>query len=306
MEIQHKDTGGVLWRVGADSLEGASLARADLRGAGLAGANLRGVDLRGADLRGADLHGAILTGANLWGEPVGAGWMRADTLTGERLTGLLGTLAAPVGLMASLVLGYGAWGLAPGLLVTLGLAARAGQHMWTRLEGADLRGAILTSVRLLHVDLRDADLRDADLYRAEMGCVFLQGADLRGADLSGVKAPFADRLDELTAWHRIDSPSNSSLFGLVSACRNRPPSPRLERRSLMGVCYDARTQWPAGFDPEAHGARLVRVGKRRAGAADGERRSEVSPALSPAGRGDEPSAIGSSHGCGDEVHPFPL
>jgi Pentapeptide repeats (8 copies) len=294
--IRHRDSGVVLQQVAAERLEGASLARADLHGADLAGMNLRGADLRGADLRGADLRGAILTDARLGG----------PALPGGGLNGFLAMLATPVGLLGSLVLGYGAWGLAPGFLVTMWLTRRAGQHVWTRLNGADLRGAILTSARLVHVDLSDADLRDADLYRAELTMVWLLGTDLRGADLSGVHSKPMQQLEDIQAWQRVESVPVFARARLPAGARHLPLPPRSERWPLTCVLYDVRTQLPAGFDPEAHGAHRVRSGKRRSGVALDEPSAEVTPAMSPTGRSDEPSAVGSTRGRGDEVRPSKL
>ena len=76
LEIRARDSDAVLWRTGADTLVGASLAGLALPGADLAGADLRGVDLRGADLCKARLTGANLRQARLdAGSPVGGEWL---------------------------------------------------------------------------------------------------------------------------------------------------------------------------------------------------------------------------------------
>ena len=83
-----------------------------------------------------------------------------------------------------------------------------------RLEG-DRPGPNLRGANLRRAPLAGAALRGADLRRADLTGADLRGADLRGADLSGALLLSAD---------------------------------------LTGVRYDARTRWPAGFQPLNHGA----------------------------------------------------
>jgi hypothetical protein len=93
------------------------------------------------------------------------------------------------------------------------------------LAGADLCGAALSSANLQHAGLRGTDLHRADLHLAD-----LAGADLRGADLRAVNFRGAD------------------LRGADLR------EARLNRADLNHSLYDARTQWPSGFDPHACGA----------------------------------------------------
>jgi hypothetical protein len=70
VEIRHRASGRVIWRVPGESLRGADLRRAPLQGADLRGVDLREANLQiatliDADLRGADLRGARLGGAYL-------------------------------------------------------------------------------------------------------------------------------------------------------------------------------------------------------------------------------------------------
>ena len=73
IEIRRHDTGEVLYRVDADTLDGVDLREqylflpdADLSNRSLKGAMLDGVDLMGASLRESDLSGASLRRANLF------------------------------------------------------------------------------------------------------------------------------------------------------------------------------------------------------------------------------------------------
>jgi hypothetical protein len=89
----------------------------------------------------------------------------------------------------------------------------------TYLAHADLRGANLAGTRLVYTELVGADLRDANLAGAVLMWTKMAGADLRGANLRGAA------LDDV---------------------------------SLTGARYNARTRWPAGFDPVKAGAIKVR------------------------------------------------
>ena len=87
------------------------------------------------------------------------------------------------------------------------------------LRGAALARAVLTDANLQGAVLASADLRDAKLTSANLIGADLRHADLRGADLTDARL-------------------------LVTA-------------DLTGVIYDRHTRWPAGFEPEERGARLV-------------------------------------------------
>jgi hypothetical protein len=88
------------------------------------------------------------------------------------------------------------------------------------LAHANLRGANLTGANLYGADLTGAILSDADLRAATLSHAEMRGADLRGA--------------------------NMKQQVLVAA--------ELDGADLTGVRYDARTEWPADFDPARHGA----------------------------------------------------
>jgi hypothetical protein len=87
------------------------------------------------------------------------------------------------------------------------------------LSGARLPGAVLAGARLVKATLTGADLTKADLSNSR-----LEGANLRGAKLQGTNLSSAD----------------------------------LTQADLTDALYDAATRWPTGFDPQKHGALLVR------------------------------------------------
>jgi hypothetical protein len=104
------------------------------------------------------------------------------------------------------------------------------------LQGRNLRGALLGGADLFGADLFGADLRGADL-----GGVLLSEADLSGADLSAANLADADL-------------SHANLCGADLTAAD------LTGADLTGARYDSRTLWPAGFDPDSHGARRTSTG----------------------------------------------
>ena len=93
------------------------------------------------------------------------------------------------------------------------------QHRVPDLSGARLSGSILLGAKLARASLKGTDLTKADLSNA-----VLRGADLHGAKLQGANLTGAD----------------------------------LTGADLTNALYDAATRWPTGFDPQKHGALLVR------------------------------------------------
>ena len=131
IEIKHKDTGKVLLRMDAATLQGA-----DLRGAYLSEADLTEVDLRAAMLRDTRLRDALLVGTDL---------TEAD-LSGADLSGV--SLADAILCRANLtkaVLANTELARAQFEDALLVHANFQGAHFWeTDLCGADLSGADLT------------------------------------------------------------------------------------------------------------------------------------------------------------------
>jgi hypothetical protein len=95
----------------------------------------------------------------------------------------------------------------------------AGARRWelTDIPGHTVGGLFLQNAEWFAVDLHSASL---------FACDF-QGADLRNADLRGVELLACD----FTGADLTDT-------------------------DLSGATYDTFTRWPAGFDPQAHGAHL--------------------------------------------------
>lgn len=93
------------------------------------------------------------------------------------------------------------------------------------LSGAYLRYADLSEASLYRTDLSRANLKNANLFKANLRKANLSGANLNGADLRE-----AD-LREITL--------------------NVQTS--LHYSNLEKAVYTPRTNWPAGFDPQAAG-----------------------------------------------------
>jgi uncharacterized protein YjbI with pentapeptide repeats len=274
IQIRHRESGEVLHRVSADSLESACLTRIRLRGADLRDANFCGADLRAADLRNADLRGAFLTGANLQSRTYSL-FLRTGLASG----GTIGCFRSVAGILLATAIGIAAglplWSLGIALLLLpIALTAMAAWGiMRTRLDGATLRGATLSGANLANAVLRGADLREANLAGAVLTQASFEGADLRGADLTGA---------ELRITSLIGADLRDTEFGAAD---------------LQGVWYDASTRWPDGFDPKAYGAKPLGklIDYRKPGAR--RRAEEVSPAAYGKARGDEPSPT--DHGSRD-------
>jgi len=83
-------------------------------------------------------------------------------------------------------------------------------------------------------ELADADLRGADLSDVNLYGIWMRRVDLRCANLA--RANLND--------------------AVLHECNLRGAA--LATTYLRGTRYDRRTRWPTGFDPQAHGARLVR------------------------------------------------
>jgi uncharacterized protein YjbI with pentapeptide repeats len=104
------------------------------------------------------------------------------------------------------------------------------------LAGADLRYSCLAGADLRHANLRDAQLWVTDLSHADLTAATLLRTQFQEADL------------------------RRAILVRANLCGADLRGSRLAGANLHGARYDIRTQWPVGFDPQAHGA--IRVGTR--------------------------------------------
>jgi uncharacterized protein YjbI with pentapeptide repeats len=193
----------------------AQLERADFDLAHLTEANLEHADLTLATLEGANLTGANLKEANL----------TEAILEGANLTGAY-----------------------------LGGATLTGADL-TR-AGAILEGANLTSADLTAANLTKATLKEATLTKATLFATNLTGANLTRADLTGADLTRAS-LTEATLFEANLTEAILVWADLTGADLTRTDLTKatLFEANLTDAVYDSETEWPAGFDPKAGGAR---------------------------------------------------
>ena len=99
----------------------------------------------------------------------------------------------------------------------------------------------------------NADLGDADLHDANLSDAYLHGANLSEANLRGADLSWADLREANLAGADL---SEAHLYGVdLRGASLREAD--LRSANLSGARYDANTQWPEGFDPEAAGAVLM-------------------------------------------------
>jgi hypothetical protein len=164
-----------------------------------------------------------------------------------------------------------------------------------RVPGDTLRGANLSGADLRQADLRNADLRNADLSFAYVPRADLSGADLRGAilegtDLGGTSLARANLsgLDLGRTLYGGTDLRDANVCGTNFLVARRKNPVRSTMRSMIwfmplhparlaGARYNAATRWPMIFDPEEAGC--IRIP---------DSPSEVVPAASPGGTGEEP------------------
>ena len=133
IEIKHRETGEVLLRVAADTLEAADLNHAELSGADLGDVNLAHAHMSGANLRQAYLVGADLRAANLSGANLSQALLNAANLTRANLAGAV---------------------LSKSSLTRADLTNA--NLLEADLTSADLTEAILTRTELMHANLAGA------------------------------------------------------------------------------------------------------------------------------------------------------
>ncbi|MCX7541120.1 pentapeptide repeat-containing protein [Corynebacterium antarcticum] len=189
------------------------------------------VDLRWAHLERANMWGARLDGANLW-------WASMDgvNLMGARLSGanMVKACLKRANLREAELTGViMVRSCFQGANLQTARLDRA-NLTWANLEGANLMGATLEGTYL-----RGACLKSTDLVEANLGGVDLVGGSLEGADLVGA------RLDGA----KLAAVANDG--SLVASCS-------FDSKTLWaGATYTSSTVFPEGFDPEAHGMKLV-------------------------------------------------
>jgi hypothetical protein len=158
------------------------------------------------------------------------------------------------------------------------------RHRWTgvvlrQVAAETLAGADLKCIALAGADLRGMALREADLRGTDLRGADLREADLQGANLQSRRGGFGwwVLFALLILYLEFLIPPFSpgfvrAMIGLFSVIailygalcstsrtlRTRLTGAELAGADLSNARYDRDTRWPKGFDPECHGAILVR------------------------------------------------
>lgn len=121
------------------------------------------------------------------------------------------------------------------------------------LSGTNLGGANLGGANLSDANLSDADLSDANLSGADLSGADLRGADLRGADLSGAywNDLYWSNLYSSGAHWEGAGLSDEDLGDEDLGDGDLMPT------RVKNAQYNKDTKWPARFDPDEAGARLI-------------------------------------------------
>jgi hypothetical protein len=136
------------------------------------------------------------------------------------------------------------------------------------LQDANLVGANLQGAVAFEANLRRALLQETNLQGAWLDSVSLQGAWGSGARLQDAKLYGANlqeaRLAKANLEHAHLYEANlegANLHGAnlqnANLCRAKMRDANLTNANLGAVVYSAATEWPAGFNPNEHGARLL-------------------------------------------------
>lgn len=223
-----------------------SLKSADLKGFDLSFADFAGFDLSGADLRGTYLYDVNLSGAKLDGAKVKGACYAENTQwpSGFDFAGAGAIFCGRVGYSDPMYSDISSgWSASRG-----GIEKAA--RWYLAPEGtpvADFRGENWDEVVWLAAWLPGSKMDGGSFVHAMMKGANLNGASLAGADLTG-----ADLRDSLIEGANL-SGANLEEADLRKASLK---SSKLDGTRLQGAVFDAKTTWPAGFDPIKAGARM--------------------------------------------------
>ncbi len=113
------------------------------------------------------------------------------------------------------------------------------------LSQADLRQANLRHTNLSHANLQVASLGEANLSEARLTEANLSGADLRQANLGGAHLEQANLRGAYMGWADL----NQADLNEADLTGTNLDGASLNGANLIGIKYDDKTIWPAGFTP---------------------------------------------------------
>ena len=210
IEIRHKTTKAVLYRVEADTLRNAAFYKVDLVGADFRNQNLGGADFALARLEQTNFANASCIKANFY-----SAHLQRACLSEARLWSIDGEGADLRYTVLSKAQMYAAW------------------LRHASLSDADLRAADLKAAYLGRASLRNANMEGVNLSEA-----ILQGTDMSGANLSGATL-CATVFAECTSLHKAIGLSQVKHVGTSSLDHKtlRACTVHLPEAFLLGIGY---------------------------------------------------------------------
>lgn len=116
-------------------------------------------------------------------------------------------------------------------------------------DGLNVEGAYFAQAKLHNASFVKCELYWANFFEATAVEADFRGAELRGACLKGANFQQA-RFDEADL-------GRDALNGSTDLTGADLSGASLVRTKLEGTVYDLRTRFPAGFDPQQHGMKLI-------------------------------------------------
>lgn len=253
------------------SFEGASINNTKLHGKRMLSAKLRGLkfvdqDLSGVDLRGADLRGTIFEATNLKGAIFGGAEGKITNLQGSDLSkaNLTDVNWGPVIADCHTKLPY-----------NLDIAKLLVFPIWTGCEGHPprtsspsayrfQRGIVLQSMDVSNSYYVDRDLSGfnfqySNFDNSDFSHATLIGLDIEGGSYQKANFEYANLTNaRFTAVNFTEASFTHADLSNVTLKEVDFSSANLDEAKLTGLCFDANSKWPPGFDPLAAGAKFCK------------------------------------------------
>jgi uncharacterized protein YjbI with pentapeptide repeats len=237
---------------------GASFIKTSLQGAVFVGQDISNADFRGTDLRETIFRRANLNGAKFGSVYTGVTDLRGADLSGATLDGASwGPALAdchtklPQGIELSTLPILPVWGGCPGSPPKTTLAGGHKFQSGPCLENVDIAAASLVERDLSGFGFWRVRLDHADFSQALLVELDIQGGSYIGAKFDGAKLAKAhlSRASFAGASFRNADMTGVRLFSVDFTGAD------FTGANLTGFCFDAKTVWPAGFDPVALGGK---------------------------------------------------
>ncbi len=208
--------------------------------------DLEGADLRGKSLRHKNMFEAILVKAKLQQTD-----FTETTLVKAELQSARLTEAVFVGARLREARFEGAEGN--------GIFFEHAKAAWARFGGAKLPGGNFFKAHLPHAYMVEAEFPHGFFQEVDLRAVEAKEVEMEGARLEAARLNDADMAEaKLRGAQLYEADARSAEFDFAdlrgaNLCRADLRGADLATAELEGARFDRRTQWPAGFDFEAHG-----------------------------------------------------